>query len=85
MHKMLNKQKQFILCLFNIFFLIDEDECAKNNGGCQQSCNNTIGSYMCFCNDGFVLHENLHDCKGNFICVSILCYFCKNIFSDYYF
>lgn len=43
--------------------LPDKDECALDNGGCQQICRNTIGSYICECNNGFVLHENQHDCK----------------------
>ena len=43
---------------------IDKDECADGkNGGCQHICRNTIGSYVCECNNGFVLHENGHDCK----------------------
>lgn len=41
----------------------DKDECAVNNGGCQHICKNTIGSYSCSCHNGFVLHENKHDCK----------------------
>lgn len=44
-------------------FVADKDECALNNGGCQHVCRNTIGSYVCECNNGFVLHENQHDCK----------------------
>ncbi|GIY80962.1 tolloid-like protein 1 [Caerostris extrusa] len=40
-----------------------KDECATNNGGCQHICKNTIGSYACSCHNGFVLHENNHDCK----------------------
>lgn len=39
------------------------DECATNNGGCQHECQNTIGSYICACHNGFTLHENGHDCK----------------------
>lgn len=31
----------------------DIDECAVNNGGCQHECQNTLGSYMCRCNDGY--------------------------------
>lgn len=42
---------------------VDKDECAVNNGGCQHICKNTIGSYSCACHNGFVLHENKHDCK----------------------
>lgn len=41
----------------------DKDECAKDNGGCQHICKNTIGSYECSCHSGFTLHENKHDCK----------------------
>lgn len=39
------------------------DECAVNNGGCQHECINTLGSYTCACNNGFILHENQRDCK----------------------
>ncbi|KAL3223064.1 hypothetical protein MRX96_027830 [Rhipicephalus microplus] len=44
-------------------FLMDKDECAHNNGGCQHICKNTVGSYMCTCQNGFVLHPNEHDCN----------------------
>uniref|UniRef100_A0A3B3QC45 Metalloendopeptidase n=1 Tax=Paramormyrops kingsleyae TaxID=1676925 RepID=A0A3B3QC45_9TELE len=48
---------------FKAYFLSDKDECAKDNGGCQHECVNTVGSYACQCRNGFVLHENKHDCK----------------------
>ncbi|XP_008536249.2 tolloid-like protein 1 isoform X1 [Equus przewalskii] len=41
----------------------NKDECSKDNGGCQHECVNTMGSYVCQCRNGFVLHENKHDCK----------------------
>ncbi|KAK0134700.1 Dorsal-ventral patterning tolloid-like protein 1 [Merluccius polli] len=41
----------------------DKDECSKDNGGCQHECVNTLGSYVCECRHGFILHENKHDCK----------------------
>ncbi|XP_030376137.1 dorsal-ventral patterning protein tolloid [Scaptodrosophila lebanonensis] len=48
---------------FAAVFFTDIDECAVNNGGCQHECRNTIGSYICFCHNGYSLHENGHDCK----------------------
>ncbi|KAG5673535.1 hypothetical protein PVAND_003575 [Polypedilum vanderplanki] len=48
---------------FAAIYLTDIDECSENNGGCQHECRNTLGSYQCFCHNGFTLHENGHDCK----------------------
>ncbi|TRY80941.1 hypothetical protein TCAL_04726 [Tigriopus californicus] len=48
---------------FGAIFFTDKDECATDNGGCQHICRNTIGAYYCTCRQGFVLHENNHDCK----------------------
>uniref|UniRef100_A0A8C9DGP2 Metalloendopeptidase n=1 Tax=Prolemur simus TaxID=1328070 RepID=A0A8C9DGP2_PROSS len=48
---------------FKAHFFSDKDECSKDNGGCQQDCVNTFGSYECQCRSGFVLHDNRHDCK----------------------
>ena len=33
----------------------DINECTTSNGGCEQICNNTIGSFMCSCLFGFTL------------------------------
>jgi len=51
-----------LLCLISVV-VSDKDECAVNNGGCQQVCKNTVGSYQCSCQNGFTLHANKHDCK----------------------
>jgi tolkin protein len=48
---------------FAAVFFTDIDECATDNGGCQHECRNTIGSYTCSCHNGFMLHDNGHDCK----------------------
>ncbi|XP_053451573.1 LOW QUALITY PROTEIN: tolloid-like protein 1 [Nycticebus coucang] len=50
---------------FKAHFFSDKDECSKDNGRCQPECLNTMGSYtcQCQCRNGFVLHENNHDCK----------------------
>lgn len=34
---------------------VDINECAKHNGGCDQKCINSPGSYSCACNSGFEL------------------------------
>ena len=34
------------------------------NGGCQHKCNNTIGSYLCSCNDGYALVGDDRSCVG---------------------
>ena len=42
----------------------DIDECDISNGGCQHNCTNTIGSFVCSCNDGYNLTENGLNCTG---------------------
>ena len=41
----------------------DIDECGGING-CQQVCENTEGSYLCNCTDGFTLLEDGRNCTG---------------------
>ena len=35
-----------------------------SKGGCQQRCNNTIGTYFCSCNDGYFLTVDGRNCEG---------------------
>ncbi|XP_078664975.1 uncharacterized protein LOC144907614 [Branchiostoma floridae x Branchiostoma belcheri] len=35
--------------------MVDINECDSANGGCSQDCNNTIGSFQCFCSTGYML------------------------------
>ena len=37
------------------FVFTDEDECAIENGGCEQICTNSVGSFQCSCEGGHKL------------------------------
>ena len=41
----------------------DINECATNSGGCSQGCNNTDGSFHCFCDDGYDLSDDGRTCR----------------------
>ncbi|KAI8494210.1 hypothetical protein Bbelb_279700 [Branchiostoma belcheri] len=41
----------------------DVNECATDNGECDQICNNTEGSYNCLCREGYELTGNGRDCE----------------------
>lgn len=53
-----------------MFYFPDTNECSVNNGGCQQVCVNTVGSYECHCHSGYKLHWNKKDCVGKSPCGS---------------
>ena len=42
----------------------DIDECAEVNGGCQHTCVNTEGSFLCDCDDGYELDSDGLGCNG---------------------
>ncbi|KAL4636271.1 growth arrest-specific protein 6 isoform X1 [Arapaima gigas] len=48
----------------------DVDECSNNNGGCEHLCNNTLGSYRCSCQQGYLLADR-HLCKDVDECADI--------------
>ena len=43
-------------------FISDIDECAVDNGGCDESCINTNGSYSCQCNSELQLLSDKKSC-----------------------
>ena len=45
-------------------FVLDIDECQINNGGCEQVCTNTAGSFECSCPTGYVLAADGANCTG---------------------
>ena len=42
----------------------DINECLTDNGGCQQNCANTDGSFVCSCNLGYALNADNMTCAG---------------------
>ena len=61
------KFNKTIILLYNDSFLTDIDECIEGTSDCAQNCINTIGSYNCSCETGFIL-INQDRCEG---CVNI--------------
>lgn len=45
-------------------FPIDTNECTRNTGMCEDTCENTEGSYFCVCNNGRALTADGHNCTG---------------------
>ena len=46
------------------FYSTDFDECQLATPPCGQLCNNTVGSFMCACRDGYRLENNGRTCAG---------------------
>lgn len=65
---------------------VDIDECALNNGNCQQTCTDTPGSYLCACTTGFALRDDLSTCKDVNECLNNPCFggqLCINTYGSY--
>jgi len=43
---------------------VDIDECKTDNGGCEQNCTNTQGSYQCGCFAGYIMSNVQKNCSG---------------------
>lgn len=71
------------------YVLSEEDECAKpDNGGCEQRCVNTLGSFKCACDPGYELAPDKKSCEGNcaclcpwvlFVCAFLCMYLCVSV------
>ncbi|XP_006822158.1 endoglucanase A-like [Saccoglossus kowalevskii] len=44
----------------------DIDECITSNGGCEQNCTNTLGSFVCACQKGMVLQRDGLSCAYDY-------------------
>lgn len=41
----------------------DVNECLKHSDGCSQNCRNTVGSFYCYCNEGYGLDMDQKTCR----------------------
>ena len=53
----------------SIHIHIDIDDCATENGGCEQICINNVGSYECSCTAGYTMKSDGYNCAGTVLCV----------------
>lgn len=62
------EQMNVLVCMYEMYvcviksLLTDVDECVSDNGGCEHTCQNTAGSYQCFCHLGHHLADDKHSC-----------------------
>ena len=55
-----------------IFTSVDlVDECASNNGGCEDICTDTDDSFVCSCSSGSTLNNNGRTCDGTLLSTDI--------------
>lgn len=52
--------------MYEIWDISDVNECAVENGGCQNICVNSEGSYRCECSQGYALQSDGMNCEGEF-------------------
>ena len=52
-----------------ICFYLDINECETENGQCEASCQNTVGSYNCGCPPGLRLQQDGKTCAGEYLTV----------------
>ena len=61
-----NNQKIHVYCVFFCcyfyFHIPDINECDTDNGGCDHNCTDSIGSYNCSCDIGYILATDNHGC-----------------------
>lgn len=58
---------KILIILFNFQnSCTDVNECSTNNGGCEQDCVNTIGSFKCSCRLGYRLDPITQKCVGEY-------------------
>ena len=63
---------------FISYLITDINECSDSNGGCDDDCINTIGSFFCECDSGYALQSNGKTCNGQLHVLILLDVVVKN-------
>ena len=66
---------RYHIIVHGVLFAVDIDECALGNGNCDQICTNTLGSFECSCDSGFLLKSDERGCEGELIMKRSNCQF----------
>ena len=53
------------------------DECTTDTDNCTQNCENTDGSFTCYCNDGYTTTDNGITCDGMIVYLYFEIWLCK--------
>ena len=62
-HAMVNINMKY--AAFTLFKILDINECSTSNGGCEDTCMNTDGSFECSCStEGYQLSGDGLTCEG---------------------
>ena len=55
------------------YFSTDVNEClTAHNGGCNQTCTNTLGSFECSCDTGYFMDTDRRTCNGKEKIVTVI-------------
>ena len=54
------------VCVWLVYFQDDEDQCESGNHDCEDTCVNTVGSFLCSCSKkGYKLADDGKTCQGS--------------------
>ena len=56
-----NQNKFYNYCVWS-YVVIDVDECAGGSDGCHQICSNHDGGFLCSCEKGYLLSDDMKTC-----------------------
>ena len=59
----LTTEESVMYVIWCVYVIVDINECAGDHG-CHHLCNNTDGSFHCYCNPGYILDSNGTTCTG---------------------